>query len=184
MFFTTSIIQQARPAHCNPVAGEQCGAPDQDQLWYLYLSLGLMSVGSGGMKPCTLAFAADQLDNTNNPRNENILQTFFNWYYASVGVSVIFSLTVIVYLQDKFGWPMGFGIPAGMMFVGSIMFLVGSPLYVKVKPDKSLLAGLARVIVASWKNKNLPLPANNSSSWCHDPKTSKLTAPTDKLWYV
>ncbi|KAI3443756.1 hypothetical protein Pfo_000421 [Paulownia fortunei] len=121
-----------------------------------------MSIGAGGIRPCSMAFGADQFDNPENPNNQRILQSFFNWYYASVGVSLMIALTIIVYIQNEFGWVVGFGVPVGLMLLSTVMFFLGSKLYIKVKPNKSLLTGLVQVLVASRKNRHLEFPPESS----------------------
>ncbi|PKI76275.1 hypothetical protein CRG98_003386 [Punica granatum] len=86
---------------------------------------------AGGIRPCSIAFGADQLDNHENPKNQLVLQSFFNRYYASVGITVMLSVTVIVYIQDKAGWVIGFEVPLVLMFLAAVLFLIGSPFYVK-----------------------------------------------------
>ena len=60
-------------------------------------------------------------------------------------------MTFIVYIQVKAGWVVGFGIPVGLMSFFAIMFFLGSCLYKKVKPNKSLLTSLAQAIMAAGK---------------------------------
>ncbi|OWM66046.1 hypothetical protein CDL15_Pgr015472 [Punica granatum] len=103
---------------------------------------------AGGIRPCSIAFGADQLDNHENPKNQLVLQSFFNRYYASVGITVMLSVTVIVYIQDKAGWVIGFEVPLVLMFLAAVLFLIGSPFYVKVKGNKSLFTGFAQVVAA------------------------------------
>ena len=40
------------------------------------------------------------------------LQTFFNWYYTVLGLSIVFAATVIVYIQQARGWVVGFSVPS------------------------------------------------------------------------
>lgn len=179
LLWSTAIFPQARPPHCNPLQ-EKCVTAELSQLMLLFVAYILMSIGSGGIKPCTLAFAADQLDKPDNIKNGSVLQTFFNWYYVSVGLSVMLSVTVIIYIQDKYGWFVGFGVPVALMLLATIMFFLGSFLYVKVKADKTLFMGLAHVASAAWKNKHLSLPPRDSHSWFYH-KGSELLIPTDNL---
>lgn len=177
VLWLTAIIRHARPPECNN--GESCTSATGMQFLFLFSSLALMAFGAGGIRPCSLAFAADQINNPKNPKNERIMKSFFNWYYVSVGVSVMVSMVFIVYIQVKAGWVIGFGIPVGLMLFSSVVFFLGSFMYVKVKPNKSLLAGFAQVIVASWKNRHLTLPPNNSGLWYFQ-SGSNLVQPTDK----
>ena len=92
-------------------------------------------------------------------------------------------MTFIVYIQVKAGWVVGFGIPVALMTFSAIMFFLGSCLYKKVKPNKSLLTSLAQVIVAAWKNRHLPMSPKNSDIWYFH-NGSNLVQPTGKARYV
>ncbi|KAM5547654.1 protein NRT1/ PTR FAMILY 1.1-like [Rosa sericea] len=179
----TAIFPHARPLHCDPKSGDKCVPASSAQLMLLFSAFALMSIGSGGIKPCSMAFGADQLHKPENPKNARILQSFFNWYYASVGISVMIAVTVIVYIQVSAGWVVGFGVPAGLMLVSTILFLFGSFLYVKVPANKNLSAGFVQVIAAAWKNRQFDLPTKNFDGW-YSLKGSKLVTPTNKLRYL
>ncbi|XP_061343822.1 protein NRT1/ PTR FAMILY 1.2-like [Gastrolobium bilobum] len=180
VLWLTAIIRHARPQECHV---ETCPSPTGSQLMFLFSSLILMAFGAGGIRPCSLAFAADQINNPENPRNERVMKSFFNWYYVSVGFSIMVSVIFLVYIQVKAGWVVGFGIPVGLMSFSAIMFLLGSYMYVKVKPNKSLLTSLAQVIVATWKNRHSTLPPKNSDLWYFH-NGSNLVQPTDKARFL
>ncbi|KAI4347099.1 hypothetical protein L6164_007948 [Bauhinia variegata] len=182
LLWLTSIIPQARPPHCK-LSIERCETPNGGQFMFLVSSFALMSIGAGGIRPCSLAFGADQLYNPENPENERLMKSFFSWYYVSVGVSIAVSATFIVYIQYKAGWVVGFGIPVGLMLFSTVMFFLGSSMYVKVKANKSLFTSFAQVIVVARKNRQLPLPPNKSDSWYFQ-KGSSLVEPTNKLRFL
>ncbi|KHN41645.1 protein NRT1/ PTR FAMILY 1.2-like [Glycine soja] len=179
VLWLTAIFRHARP-QCDV---EPCANPTTLQLLFLFSSLALMALGAGGIRPCTLAFTADQINNPENPHNERTMKSLFNWYYASVGISVTVSMTFIVYIQVKAGWVVGFGIPVVLMTFSAIMFFLGSCLYKKVKPNKSLLTSLAQVIVAAWKNRHLPISPKNSDIWYFH-NGSNLVQPTGKARFL
>ncbi|KAL0410638.1 UNVERIFIED_CONTAM: protein NRT1/ PTR FAMILY 1.2 [Sesamum latifolium] len=181
----TAILQTARPPPCDPRLGN-CIKPKPSQYAFLFTAFALISIGTGGIRPCSIAFGADQFNDPENPNNQRVLQSFFNWYYASVGVSLMIALTVVVYIQNTYGWVIGFGVPVGLMLFSAVMFFLGSGLYVKVKPNNSLLTGLAQVLVASWKNRHLQFPPEESDGrhYYHSTKGSKLLVPTHKLRFL
>ncbi|KAJ4839895.1 hypothetical protein Tsubulata_003203, partial [Turnera subulata] len=185
VLWLTAILPDARPPPCNQGNGDMqnCVSPKLGQYLLLFLAFVLMSIGAGGLRPCSLAFGADQIDNPSNPKNGRIMQSFFNWYYASVSISIMVSVIAIVAIQDAAGWVVGFGVPVGFMFMSSVLFLLGSSLYVKVKPHKSLFTSFAQVIAAAWKNKHLDFPPTDSDRWYHH-KGSKFIAPTEKLRFL
>ncbi|GJV82334.1 NRT1/ PTR family 1.1-like protein [Tanacetum coccineum] len=179
----TAVFPSARPLSCDLKVGG-CTKPTHAQIALLFTSFAIMSIGAGGIRPCSLAFGADQFDRSQNPKNAKILQRYFNWYYASVGISVMISVTVIVYIQTVKGWIVGFGIPAGLMLLSAVMFFLGSSLYVKVRANKSMFSGFFQVISASFKNKHLDFPPKNSNRWYHHKKGSKILVPTNKIRFL
>ncbi|KAL2342537.1 hypothetical protein Fmac_003822 [Flemingia macrophylla] len=179
VLWLTAIIRHARP-ECHE---EPCAKATAPQLVFLFSSLALMALGAGGVRSSTLAFTADQISNPENPQSERTMKSFFNWYYVSVGVSITVSVIFIVYIQVKAGWVVGFGIPVGLMTFSAVMFFLGTSMYVKVKPNKSLLTGFAQVIVAAWRNRYLPLPPKNSDIWYFH-NGSNLVQPTSKARYL
>ncbi|CAN1170245.1 Protein NRT1/ PTR FAMILY 1.2 [Linum perenne] len=185
LWLTAMLPQTKPPSVCNT----DCVNPTvtAPQLALLFSALALMSIGAGGIRPCSLAFGADQVDNRANPaKNKRILETFFGWYYASTALSVLIALTAVVYIQDRFGWRLGFGIPVILMFLSALLFLVASPFYVKHKATMSLLTGFAQVVVAAYKNRTLPFPPANlaTRSSYHCTKGSNFLAPTKKLRFL
>ncbi|KAG7029720.1 Protein NRT1/ PTR FAMILY 1.2, partial [Cucurbita argyrosperma subsp. argyrosperma] len=171
LLWLTAIIPQLRPESCSP-SGILCDSANPYQLAVLFSSLVFISIGAGCIRPCSVAFGADQLTKEEKPNNESVLDSYFNWYYASIGIATIVALSLIVFIQDKFGWGIGFAVPAVLMLFSVLIFLVGSSLYVKVKPTQSLLTGFLRVIVVAFKNRKLSLPFSNFDQYYlgRDPK--------------
>lgn len=180
LLWLTTMIPQTKPPPCNQLTSS-CKTPTGGQLTVLISSFVLMSIGAGGIRPCSLAFGANQLDKRDSPKNERVLESYFGWYYASAAVAVLIALTGIVYIQDHMGWKVGFGVPAILMFLSAFLFFVASPLYVKQKASKSLFTGFVQVIVVAYKNRKLALPPRNSDGWYHQKKGSELVVPTNTL---
>ncbi|KAK8473373.1 hypothetical protein PHAVU_001G118900 [Phaseolus vulgaris] len=151
----SAILPHFRPPPCPTQVN--CQEATSSQLWILYISLLLTSVGSGGIRPCVVPFSADQFDMTKTgvaSRKWNL----FNWYFFSMGLASLSALTIVVYIQDNMGWGWGLGIPSIAMLISIIAFVLGSPLYKTVKPEGSPLVRLAQVIAAAVKKRNKALP--------------------------
>ena len=184
MLWLTAMIPATRPPPCNhPTKG--CKSATTGQMAMLLSAFGLMSIGNGGLS-CSIAFGADQVNRTDNPNNRRVLEIFFSWYYAFTTISVILALTVVVYIQDHLGWKIGFGVPAALMLLSTVLFFLASPLYVKITKRTSLITGFAQVTVAAYKNRKLQLPPKNSPQFYHHKKDSDLdlVIPSDKLRYI
>ncbi|KNA22450.1 hypothetical protein SOVF_033300 [Spinacia oleracea] len=182
LLWLTTIIPHTKPPPCNPLSTpNNCKSPTSGQYAFLWFALLLMSIGAGGVRPCSQAFGADQVDQRENPKNRRVLETFFNWYYACACLSVVIALTVIVYIQDHLGWRIGFGIPVILMFLSGLAFFLASPFYVINKVKKSLFTSLAQVAVAAFRNRKMALPPQGSSVQYYMNKDSTITVPSDRL---
>lgn len=175
----TAMIPEARPCSYST---ENCKSATTLQMAILLSCFALISIGGGGIS-CSLAFGADQLNQKTKPNNQRVLESFISWYIASQTIAVVLALTGIVYIQDHFGWKLGFGVPAALMLFSTFSFFLISPRYVKHKPNNSLITGFAQVIFVAYKNRNLSFPPKNSTAdgVYHHHKDSTLIAPTDKL---
>ncbi|KAJ4784008.1 Major facilitator superfamily protein [Rhynchospora pubera] len=150
------VIPSLHPSQC--ISHETCQKASGWQLFILYASLLFTAIGSGGIRPCVVPFGADQFGLNGTQPTAQKGWNFFNLYFFSMGLAVLLALTVVVYVQDNVGWGWGFGIPTIAMFFSVIAFIVGYPLYVKMKPGGSPLTRLTQVVVAAFKKKNVVPP--------------------------
>ncbi|KAF3486432.1 hypothetical protein F2Q69_00054379 [Brassica cretica] len=159
----TAWLHQLHPPECNIHRPDSCDRPNKLQLGVLFLGLGFLSIGSGGIRPCSIPFGVDQFDQ----RTEKGLKgmaSYFNWYYLTFSIVLIVSHTVIVYIQDNISWTVGFSIPTGLMACSIVLFFVGMRFYVYVKPKGSAFSSIARVILAARKKRNLKLPVEDDGT--------------------
>ena len=178
ILWLTAMIPQLKSLSCSEIH-HVCNGPTTLQLAVLFSSLGFMSIGAGFVRPCSIIFGADQLENKQNPENRRILDSYFNWYYASSGISTILAVTLIVYIQDLYGWKVGFGVPAILMFLSVLTFQIGSPLYIKVKTDtNNLLVGLSQACVAAFRKRKTPLSLTDCDDYYHSPYETEVLTPS------
>eukprot|EP00889_Picochlorum_renovo_P001107 jgi/Picre1/28137/NNA_003543.t1 len=116
----------------------------------LYVSLYVVALGTGGIKPNVSAFGADQFDEL-DPRDRKEKKSFFNWFYFSINVGSLLAVTGIVWIQENVSWAIGFVIPAIAMAVAVVTFIAGSPRYRHVKPSESPISRVYRVTIAAWR---------------------------------
>ncbi|KVH97633.1 Major facilitator superfamily domain, general substrate transporter [Cynara cardunculus var. scolymus] len=154
----SAVLPKLRPPPCKN--GEICQEANTGQVAILYVSLLLTAVGSGGIRPCVVAFGADQFDETDEKQKTSTWK-FFNWYYFSMGASMLVAVTVIVYIQDNIGWGWGLGVPTIAMTVSVITFVIGYPLYRNLNPAGSPFTRLIQVCVAAYKKRNLPMVSDH-----------------------
>ncbi|XP_054789481.1 protein NRT1/ PTR FAMILY 5.8-like [Prosopis cineraria] len=102
---------------------------------FLTLSLYVISLGQGGYNPSLQAFGADQLDDeeelpcSKDDQNSNTKTLFFQWWYFGICGGSLLGVTIMSYVQDTFGWVLGFAIPTISMGLSILIFSFGSPIY-------------------------------------------------------
>lgn len=96
--------------------------------WTLFCALGLIAVGSGGIKPCVSSHVGDQF----GKRNQHLLSKVFQWFYFSINLGSAISTLLIPTILDQWGPSYAFGIPGVLMAVATFMFWVGRNKYVHI----------------------------------------------------
>ena len=115
-----------------------------------------MIIGAAGIRPCNLAFGADQF-NPNTESGKRGINSFFNWYFFTLTFAQLVSVTLVVYVQSNISWSIGLGIPAILMLISCVLFFAGTKIYVRVKPEGSPFTSMARVLVVAVKKRRLKL---------------------------
>jgi len=135
----------------HPHAG---AGPSASHMAVLLASFALLAVGAGGIRPCNLAFGADQFD-PRTPAGRRGINSFFNWYYFTFTIAMMVSATVIIYLQSNVSWALGLAVPATLMGLSCALFFMGTRLYVRVRPEGSPFTSFAQVVVAAYRKRRL-----------------------------
>ncbi|KAJ7544436.1 hypothetical protein O6H91_09G106500 [Diphasiastrum complanatum] len=148
-------------AHDHLAHGQHCLPASFRQKAFLYMAFTFLVFGAGGIRPCVAAFGADQFDQKDAEEKKKSAK-FFNWYYFSLGLSLLFAVTVLVYIQDNVGWSLGFGIPAILMALSLSCFLLGYKLYRHAVGNGNPFARLAQVYVSAFRNRKHRLPLDPS----------------------
>ncbi|KAJ3685177.1 hypothetical protein LUZ61_014341 [Rhynchospora tenuis] len=137
------------------------GQSSQSQSVGFYLGLYLVALGSGGIKPCVSTFGADQFDDT-DPIERPKRASYFNWVGFIINIGAFLSGTILVYIQDNYGWGLGFGIPTLFMGVAIVSFFIGTGIYRFQKPGGSPVIRIFQVIVAACRKWTIQLPLDAS----------------------
>ncbi|CAK7350108.1 unnamed protein product [Dovyalis caffra] len=149
----TAAISKLHPPHC-PKESSTCEGPTAGHMTFLMTGFVLMIIGSGGIRPCNLAFGADQF-NPDTESGKRGVNSFFNWYFFTFTFAQMISLTLIVYVQSNVSWSVGLGIPAILMLISCVLYYMGSKMYVKVKATGSPMTSVAQVFVVAVKKRQL-----------------------------
>ena len=111
-------------------AGQACLAMFVTNRLGFYFGLGLIALGSGGIKPCVAAFVGDQFDQTNKHRAKVVFDSFY--WIINFG-SFFASLLMPIFLR-QLGPAFAFGVPGVLMFISTVILWLGRKRYVMVPP--------------------------------------------------
>ena len=100
----------------------------------LLLGLSLISIGSGGIKPCVSANVGDQFGES----NKHLLSKTFGWFYFSINAGSFLStiLCPILLNDPRFGPKWAFGLPGVAMVIATICFWLGRKKFVHIPPGR------------------------------------------------
>uniref|UniRef100_A0A672IGL0 Solute carrier family 15 member 1 n=1 Tax=Salarias fasciatus TaxID=181472 RepID=A0A672IGL0_SALFA len=135
------------------------GTPD-NMTFHISLSmvgLLLIALGTGGIKPCVAAFGGDQFQD----HQEKQRGTFFSIFYLSINAGSLLStiITPVLRAQEcgihkqRECYPLAFGVPAALMVVALIVFIVGSGMYTKTAPQGNIMVKFCRCVGFAIKNR-------------------------------
>jgi POT family proton-dependent oligopeptide transporter len=96
----------------------------------LGIGLGLIAIGSGGIKPCVSAHVGDQFGQT----NASLLPKVFGWFYFSINVGALASILFAEPLLHRFGSSVAFGVPGVLMALATVVFWMGRNKFVHIPP--------------------------------------------------
>jgi peptide/histidine transporter 3/4 len=142
-------VPALKPASCDP--GATCPRASALQLGVYFGGLYTIALGHGGTKPNISTIGADQFDDF-HPAERLRKLSFFNWWMFTVFTGILFSTTVLVYLQDSVSWSWGYGVPTLALAASVAVFLAGTPLYRHKLPQGSPITKMGKVVCAAvWK---------------------------------
>ena len=96
----------------------------------LAIGLGLIALGSGGIKPCVSANVGDQFGES----NKHLISKVFGWFYFSINAGSFIStiLCPLMLANPNWGPRWAFGIPGVAMFIATIFFWAGRKKFVHI----------------------------------------------------
>ena len=78
----------------------------------LAIGLGLMALGTGGIKPCVSTNVGDQFTS----KNQHLIERAFSYFYLSINAGSSISIYFCPVWLNAYGPKVAFGVPAAMMF--------------------------------------------------------------------
>jgi len=83
----------------------------------LALGLGLIALGSGGIKPCVSAHVGDQFGQS----NQHLLSRIFGWFYFSINAGAFASMLATPWLLKVYGASVAFAVPGLLMLAATLI---------------------------------------------------------------
>nr|XP_036221346.1 peptide transporter family 1-like isoform X2 [Bactrocera oleae] len=128
---------------------------------FTMVGLGLMSLGSGLVKPSISAFGGDQFK---LPEQVKQITIFFSLYYFVVNAGSLISITTTPILREDvhcFGekecYSLAFGLPAVLVIASIVVFALGRPLYKSNPPAGNMVVLVSKTIgnaiATKWREK-------------------------------
>jgi len=156
-------------------AGQACLAMFVTNRIGFYIGLGLIALGSGGIKPCVAAFVGDQFDQTNKHRAKVV----FDAFYWIINFGSFFASLLMPIFLDELGPSVAFGIPGLLMLIATVIFWLGRRQYVRVPPAPPHPDSFLRVVRTALFARTLfppsPLAGEGSGVRGRDDKPSGMT---------
>ncbi|MFG0287146.1 MAG: POT family MFS transporter [Rhodopirellula sp. JB044] len=106
------------------------GSPPMSAGWWLFAGLFLISVGSGGIKPCVSAHVGDQFGKS----NQHMLTKVYQWFYFSINFGAFLSTLLTPWILQHYGPHWAFGIPGVLMALATFLFWLGRNKFIHIPP--------------------------------------------------
>ena len=97
---------------------------------WMMTGLALISLGSGGIKPCVSAHVGDQFGES----NATWLTKVFGWFYISINVGAFISTILTPWLLEWYGPHWAFGVPGILMAIATLVFWMGRNKFIHIQP--------------------------------------------------
>jgi proton-dependent oligopeptide transporter, POT family len=99
----------------------------------LMIGLGLIALGSGGIKPCVSAHVGDQFAVT----NKHLVPRVYYWFYLSINIGSAISILLTPWLLEEYGPHVAFAVPGVLMVIATIVFWMGRHRFAHIQPDRA-----------------------------------------------
>ncbi|MBA3542765.1 MAG: MFS transporter [Deltaproteobacteria bacterium] len=122
--------------------GQGCLALFIDEKWGFYTGLGLIALGSGGIKPLVASFMGDQFDS----RTKHLAKLVFDGFYWIINFGSFFASLLMPLFLEHLGPRIAFGIPGVLMLTATVVFWLARDRYVRIDPPPRNPDSFLRVV--------------------------------------
>ncbi|KAL9230163.1 hypothetical protein vseg_005550 [Gypsophila vaccaria] len=158
LFIMTQYIPRLKP--CGTTVSS-CLSASKIHKAVFFTAAYLVSLATGGLRPCLEAFGADQFDGS-YPEERRQKMSYFNWWNVFLCAGAVLAFTVMVYIQDNLGWGVAFVIITAVIGLAAVILLFGRRFYRYRTVQGSPLTPMLTVLVAAIAKRHLPCPSDPS----------------------
>ncbi|KAK2360409.1 protein NRT1/ PTR FAMILY 4.6 [Trifolium repens] len=144
------LTYQAQNPNLQPPENQ---TPSFIEALFLYIGLYVIAMGVGGVRATLPAHGGDQLDQN----NKSLISSYFSWYFFCICIGGLLATSVMVPIEQKYGWSTSFMIMVCVMSLALCTFVAGFPLYRYKVPSGSPLTRIIQVLVASVRNTKVSI---------------------------
>lgn len=112
------------------LATSDLAADIESKQMILFCGLFIIAIGTGGIKPCVSAFVGDQAGGFDSQTMTRIYSAF----YWSINFGSFFSMLIIPFVRDNWGYGIAFAIPGVFMALSTLVFWLGRRTYKHKSP--------------------------------------------------
>ncbi|KAL6843843.1 hypothetical protein ACP4OV_026414 [Aristida adscensionis] len=178
----SATLPSLRPPPC--VNDTYCAPATLVQRLVFFAGIYLCAVGIGSAKAAIVSFGAEQFDDDNgrNAVEQERKASYFSQYYAVANLGMLTAGTLLVWVEDKVSWGLGYGICASFAAVAVVGLAAALPVFRIVPPVGSPLKGVCQVVVAFTRKVKLRVPEDAAQLYeAADVKTPLLQPVRERL---
>uniref|UniRef100_A0A0D3FUR2 Major facilitator superfamily (MFS) profile domain-containing protein n=1 Tax=Oryza barthii TaxID=65489 RepID=A0A0D3FUR2_9ORYZ len=172
MITASATLPSLRLPPCGQSA--DCVRATLSQELVFFTGIYLCALGIGGAKAVLIAFGPEQLDGGGENERK---ASYFSWYYAVANVGMLTAGTLLVWVEDKFGY----GLCASFVAVAVAVLAATAPMYRILPPAApaiSPLKSVLQVLVVAFSHKaKLTLPDDPAELYEDDGVKNSLLHP-------
>ncbi len=112
------------------LATSDLAADIESKQMILLAGLCIIAIGTGGIKPCVSAFVGDQA----RGYDSQTMTRLYSAFYWSINFGSFFSMIMIPFVRDNWGYGIAFAIPGIFMAISTIIFRLGHKTYNHKEP--------------------------------------------------
>ncbi|XP_071506265.1 solute carrier family 15 member 4-like [Diadema antillarum] len=146
------------------ISDGEVGLSNSQKQGFFIFALLAVAVGTGGIKSNVGPFGAQQMSDA----GEEAVQTFFNWFYWFINVGSGIAYSLVVYVQQEYGFALGFTIPAISILLSLIIFVASRSSYFTLPPQGSVLTDVIKITHEGATQCRKPAPEGEVLDSCID----------------